>query len=163
MATPPAKLSFSFGKPGPKPTNSTKSFGNLKPKPTSAASAFSFGDDDEEDQLGVLKQPLAGPSKVTPKNNGLIKQNASLGRQAKKIQEEAMKLDQTVFEYDEVWDGMQNAREQVKQAKDAETAEHKVSTVVFLSLEILPTQTINHSPNIWNRFYNLPLRGSWTV
>jgi hypothetical protein len=73
---------------------------------------------------------------VTPRNNALIKQNASLGRQAKKIQEEAVKVDQTVFEYDEVWDGMQNARQQAKQIKDEEAAERKVSNLHVSQLPI---------------------------
>lgn len=135
MSNPP-KLSFSLGKPAAKAGPSTNAFGtssstsiSLKPKPKPASKAFSFGDDDDNDSPGSSSMPtLAGPSRVTPKNNSLIKQNASLGRQAKKIQEEAVKVDQTVFEYDEVWDGMQSARQQAKQAKDEEAAERKVST-----------------------------------
>ena len=128
----PVKLSFSLGKPGPKASTSTAPFGTPKPKSKQTTSTvpkpFSFGDDDDEDESSSAPPPsLAGPSRVTPKNNALIKQNASLGRQAKKIQEEAKKVDQTVFEYDEVWDGMQNARQQAKQVKDEESAERKVS------------------------------------
>ena len=128
----PVKLSFSLGKPGPKASTSTSPFGAPQPKskPTTSTTpkAFSFGDDDDDDESSSALPPsLAGPSRVTPKNNALIKQNASLGRQAKKIQEEAKKVDQTVFEYDEVWDGMQNARQQAKQVKDEEAAERKVS------------------------------------
>jgi len=84
---------------------------------------------------------LAGPSRVTPRNNALIKQNASLGRQAKKLQEEAVKVDQTVFEYDEVWDGMQSARQQARQAKEQESAERKVSRVRAMALNRLLTRT----------------------
>ncbi|KAH8083003.1 coiled-coil domain-containing protein 55-domain containing protein [Filobasidium floriforme] len=130
----PPKLSFSLGKPAAKagPSTTNNAFGasiSLKPKPKPVSKAFTFGDDDDDDedkQAGSSSKPtLAGPSKVAPRNNALIKQNASLGRQAKKIQEEAVKVDQTVFEYDEVWDGMQNARQQAKQIKDEEAAERK--------------------------------------
>lgn len=137
----PPKLSFSLGKPAAKagPSTTKNAFGtsiSLKPKPKPVSKAFTFGDDDDDDEnkqaASSAKPTLAGPSKVTPRNNALIKQNASLGRQAKKIQEEAVKVDQTVFEYDEVWDGMQNARQQAKQIKDEEAAERKVSTSVVL-------------------------------
>jgi coiled-coil domain-containing protein 55 len=137
----PPKLSFSLGKPAAKagPSTSNNAFGasiSLKPKPKPVSKAFTFGDDDDDDDedkqaSSSTKPTLAGPSKVTPRNNALIKQNASLGRQAKKIQEEAVKVDQTVFEYDEVWDGMQNARQQAKQIKDEEAAERKVSMRCF--------------------------------
>lgn len=142
----PPKLSFSLGKPAAKagPSTSNNAFGasiSLKPKPKPVSKAFTFGDDDDDDdedkQAGSSTKPtLAGPSKVTPRNNALIKQNASLGRQAKKIQEEAVKVDQTVFEYDEVWDGMQNARQQAKQIKDEEAAERKVSNLHVSQLPI---------------------------
>jgi coiled-coil domain-containing protein 55 len=52
-----------------------------------------------------------------------------MSRAQRKLQEEALKLDQTVFEYDEVWDGMQNAREKVKEAKESEAGKRDVSAV----------------------------------
>ncbi|KAJ9127461.1 hypothetical protein QFC24_000869 [Naganishia onofrii] len=130
------KLSFSLGKPkpgAPAPGNPLAA----APKPlalqkgkapaSKPTSANLFGGDDDDDESGPSNTPITaikgGPSKLASSlkvGNGAIKQNASLSRAQRKLQEEALKLDQTVFEYDEVWDGMQNAREKVKEAKETE-------------------------------------------
>ena len=41
--------------------------------------------------------------------------------------EEEKKVDATVFEYDEVWDKMQEAKQRQKEAKEVEAKERKVS------------------------------------
>lgn len=139
------KLSFSLGKPKPGPPAPRNPLAApSKPialqkgkapasKPTSA-NLFG-GDDEDDDESGPLTTPitamkgrsskLAGSSKT---ESGTIKQNATLSRAQRKLQEEALKLDQTVFEYDEVWDGMQNAREKVKEAKETEAGKRDVSS-----------------------------------
>ena len=45
----------------------------------------------------------------------------------KKKLEEEKKVDSTVFEYDEVWDKMQEAKQRQKEAKEADSKERKVS------------------------------------
>ena len=45
----------------------------------------------------------------------------------KKKLEEEKKVDSTVFEYDEVWDKMQEAKLRQKEAKEADAKERKVS------------------------------------
>lgn len=141
----PVKLSFSLSKPSAKPGTSSNVLGRGQVKSAKKPAAFSFGDDDDDDEQGPSvasgSNVKAGPSRSTasssagaapPQNKSLIQQNLSLGRQARKIQEEALKLDQTVFEYDQVWDGMQSAREDVKNAQAQEAAERKVCLVSSL-------------------------------
>ncbi|KAJ9104220.1 hypothetical protein QFC19_004037 [Naganishia cerealis] len=126
-----SKLSFSLGKPksgAPAPRNPLAA----TPKPTVVQKGKAstskptttnfFGGEDEEDDNSPASTTLARPKAVSSlkPENATIKQNASLSRAQRKLQEEALKLDQTVFEYDEVWDGMQNAREKVKEAKESE-------------------------------------------
>jgi hypothetical protein len=47
-----------------------------------------------------------------------------------------MKVDQSVFEYDEVWDGMKAAQRSVEKAKEQEAAERKVR--IRASLAVYP-------------------------
>lgn len=93
-----------------------------------------FGDDsDEEKGLTIpSNEPATSSTKTTRKkvdasNKSFIAASSatSLSRQARKLQEEALKIDQSVFEYDELWDGMQSAREAAKEAKAEEAAERK--------------------------------------
>lgn len=124
-----AKLSFALGKPGTSSNgNNRTAFSFTKPKaPAAPRPAVAFGDDDDEEEGD--EQPKASSSRETGAGNkALIAKSAakSLSRQARKLQEEALKIDQSVFDYDEVWDGMQSAREAAKQVKQEEAAERKV-------------------------------------
>lgn len=135
----PNKLSISLGKPkatGPpvknafavpvKPNSANKG----KAPAVNPLSSNPFGGEDEDDETPSSRvmpsSSKAGTSAVKPVD-GIIKQNASMSRAQRKLQEEALKLDQTVFEYDEVWDGMQNAREKAKEAKESEAGKRDVS------------------------------------
>lgn len=137
----PNKLSISLGKPKPtgppvknafaipvKPSSATKG----KTAATNPLGSNPFGGEDDDDETPSSKatpsSAKVGTSTIKPAK-GTIKQNASMSRAQRKLQEEALKLDQTVFEYDEVWDGMQNAREKVKEAKESEAGKRDVSAV----------------------------------
>lgn len=143
----PNKLSFSLGKPKPGGPPVKNAFSApVKPIPVNKGKAIATkplatnlfgGEDDEEDAA----RPSAGPSitKASTSNfktsSGVDKQNPSMSRAQRKLQEEALKLDQTVFEYDEVWDGMQNAREKVKEAKESEAGKRDVSNAAIVTLK----------------------------
>ncbi len=66
-----------------------------------------------------------GPSNTSHKAS-LLKQPASISRAARKVQEEAQRVDASVFEYDEVFDGMKEAQRAVEQRREEESAQRKV-------------------------------------
>jgi coiled-coil domain-containing protein 55 len=113
---PPSGFSFSLKKPG-------------GPSSTSKQPSLSFDDeDDEPTSTGVNTKRL---SKETGTNKSLIaKSTGVISRAARKVQEEAVKVDSSVFEYDEVWDGMKAAQKDVERAKEAESLERKVCVFV---------------------------------
>ena len=53
--------------------------------------------------------------------------------------EQEMKVDSSVFEYDEVWDKMQEVKLKQKEAKEADTKERKVSICSFGSPQLPST------------------------
>ena len=52
--------------------------------------------------------------------------NVEASKAMQKRMEAEMQVDSTVFEYDEVWDRMQIAKQKAKEAKELESAERKV-------------------------------------
>ena len=62
-------------------------------------------------------------------NKQFIAQSVEMSKSTKKKLEEEKRVDSTVFEYDEVWDKMQQAKLKQKEAKEAESKERKVSTL----------------------------------
>jgi hypothetical protein len=54
-----------------------------------------------------------------------INQKVSMSRAEKKAQEEALKMDASVFDYDGVYDGMKAAEQKLEQAKKVESEERK--------------------------------------
>lgn len=112
------KLSFSLKKKAepPKPAASI-------PKPAV------FGDNDAEE---VVKPPVAVPYNV----------EASKAMQ-KRIEAEKQ-VDATVYEYDEVWDRIQLAKQKQKEAKEIESLERKVResspSLLFASLLLTTVQ-----------------------
>ena len=84
--------------------------------------------------------PTASSSSKAPANKKLIAQNVGMSKALQRQIEEEKKVDATVFEYDEVWDKMQETKQKQKEAKEADTKERKVSITVMratvpLSLE----------------------------
>ena len=55
----------------------------------------------------------------------------------KKRLDAEQKIDSTVFQYDEVWDKMQEAKQKQKEAKEADAKERKVSSVQLACICIL--------------------------
>ena len=108
------------------------SFSLNKPKATQGEApslkqpkAFASLEDDEP----IDAAPTASSSKsaTTNVNKALVAQAApKVSKVQKKREEAAIKVDETVFQYDEVWDKMQAAKERQKQMKSLEAQERKV-------------------------------------
>lgn len=107
------KVSFSLKAKASKPVGDAPS---LK-----RPAAFGALDDDEP----VDAAPTAGPSGKAAGNKQLIAQNV-MSKSLKKRLEEEKKVDETVFEYDEVWDKMQEAKQQQKVVQEEDAKERKV-------------------------------------
>ncbi|KAG6851002.1 hypothetical protein H0H93_004489 [Arthromyces matolae] len=118
------KLSFSLAKPqkGEKPASTL-----IKP-------AFSL-DDYSPDSVPTSSNAGAGKK--------LNAQNVETSKAIKKRMEAEKKVDATVFEYDEVWDRMQEAKERQKLAKEQEALERKPKYMKGL-LESAATRRLDH-------------------
>lgn len=113
------KVSFSLkGKAAAKPVGEAPS---LK-----RSAAFAGLDDDEP--VDAAPTAVGDKGKVAA-NKQFIAQSVEMSKSMKKKLEEEKRVDSTVFEYDEVWDKMQQAKLKQKEAKEAESKERKVSTL----------------------------------
>ena len=118
------KVSFSLGKA--KATKPVGAAPSLK-KPAAFASA--------EDEEPVDASPVADDAKASV-NKQLVAQDAGMSKAAKKRMEEEQRVDATVFEYDEVWDKMQETKLRQKLAKEADAKERKVSRSHLYCLDV---------------------------
>jgi hypothetical protein len=125
------KLSFSL-------TTKSKPVGTAPP--LKAPSAFATADDDAIDAA-----PTASNSNqdVAP-NKRLLAQNVGQGRTMKKRIEAEKRVDATVFEYDEVYDKMQEAKARQKVTKEVETKERKVCPLASATM----TRTYNKRTSV---------------
>ncbi|TFK98922.1 coiled-coil domain-containing protein 55-domain containing protein [Pterulicium gracile] len=129
------KLSFSLSKPS-KPSVGTA-------PPLHKPSAFADDDDvaKDDDALGDF-----GDAKGKKKNN-----NAKLVSSAHAVASKAMrkrmdaekKVDSTVYEYDEVWEKMQEAKQRAKEAKEVDAAVRQPKYIKGL-LESAETRRLDH-------------------
>ena len=110
------KVSFSLAKKPETPSP----FQLKKPSaPTQKPSLFNADDDDEDS--------LVPDSKADKKNGiGIQTVSAETSKAQKKRELAEMAVDSTVYQYDEVWDKIQVAKQKVKEAKVAESKERKV-------------------------------------
>ena len=88
------------------------------------SAAFASLDDDEP----VDAAPTASSSSKVAANKQIVAQSVELSKTQKKRMEQEIKVDSSVFEYDEVWDKMQEVKLKQKEAKEADAKERKVST-----------------------------------
>lgn len=101
--------------------------GKAKPTTTGTApplkqpTAFASLDDEPIDAA-----PTASTSRNVDANKQLAAQSAGMSKALKKRIEAEMKVDETVYEYDEVWDKMQEAKLKQKEKKEIESKERKV-------------------------------------
>jgi len=94
------------------------------PAPIKRPSAFSLADDGEDN--GLLGQ---SQGKTEP-----LAHNARSSQAMRRRMEAEKRVDETVFEYDEVWDKMQEAKQRQQAAKDADANARKVASVRCLRL-----------------------------
>lgn len=107
------KLSFSLNKPKPS-----------APLPSlSRSSAFDDGNDDDTNDTPSTLPSSDGKISV---NKVILAQNVQASKTTKKKIEAEKEIDATVYEYDEVWDKMQEAKSKAKTSKEQETKERKV-------------------------------------
>ena len=108
-------MKLSFALPTAKPTVGAA-------PPLKRPVAFSsIDDDDPVDAASTL-----GPDNTTAPNKKLLARNVEFSKATIKRMEAEKKVDQTVYEYDEVWDKMQEVKVRQKEAKEAKDRERKV-------------------------------------
>lgn len=96
-------------------------YGLIKPqKPSTRLLAFA-SDSDSDDEPSKKKIPIG--ESITQK------------RQARVIQEDALKEDPTIFQYDEVYDEMSTNREEAKKAKTTEVRQSKYINKLLVAAE----------------------------
>ncbi|OJA10571.1 hypothetical protein AZE42_03143 [Rhizopogon vesiculosus] len=108
------KLSFSL------PNKAAKPVGAAPPLKKPAAFS-SFGDDDDH----VDAAPTLSDNKSAAANKKLLAQNIESSKAVRKRMEEEMKVDSTVYQYDEVWDRMQEVKVKQKEAKEVDSKQRK--------------------------------------
>ena len=128
------KVSFSLAK---KPATPPQFQLKKPPAPSQKPSLFNADDDDED--------PLV-PDPMANKKNGIGIQtvSAETSKAQRKRELAEMAVDSTVYQYDEVWDKLQVAKQKVKDAKMAESKERKVR-LPTLSLYLANVLTGRHS------------------
>jgi len=83
--------------------------------------------------FGTLDDDTTGDEALPSSRNGrtgngdLVAQNVQLSKSTKKRMEKEQQADATVYQYDEVWETMQDAKARQKEVKDQESKERKVS------------------------------------
>lgn len=83
--------------------------------------AFGSLDDDEP----VDAAPSSSADKNAAANKKLLAQNIGTSKTMRKRMEAEMKIDSTVYDYDEVWDRMQEVKLRQKEAKERDSKERK--------------------------------------
>ncbi|KAI0079923.1 hypothetical protein K474DRAFT_1658456, partial [Panus rudis PR-1116 ss-1] len=103
------------------------------------AAFISLGDDDthEEDTASSSKGARARVTKQ------LVAQNVEMSKATKRKLEEEQQIDSTVFQYDEVWEKMQLAKQRQKEAKEADAKERKPKYINGL-LASAATRRLDH-------------------
>jgi coiled-coil domain-containing protein 55 len=109
------KLSFSLNKAKPKQPDQAPPI----KRPTAFASV-----DDEDDHTDAA--PTTSIDYRAAANKKLLAQNVDTSKATKKRMEAEKRVDSTVYEYDEVYDKMQEAKERQKVAKELDSRERKV-------------------------------------
>ncbi|KAG6909688.1 hypothetical protein DXG01_015889 [Tephrocybe rancida] len=122
------KLSFSLAKP-------KKAEG---PPSSLKRPAFNL----EDDTLDAAPTSAAA-TRNAPANKKLLAQNVETSKAAKKRMEAEMKVNETVYEYDEVWDRMQEAKLRQKEAKEQDALERKPKYIRGL-LESAATRKLDY-------------------
>lgn len=111
----PATISFSKSR--------TTSTSTPKPKP-----ALSLGDDDDEEDKDTFAVPSSSKASKAKAAAAPLPVNLPISRLAKRKQEEAQKVDASVYEYDEVYDKMKEGARLASEKRKQEAKEDSVSS-----------------------------------
>ena len=111
------KLSFSL-------KAKEKQVGNA-PSLKKPAALSSFDDDEPVDAA----TSLLDNRKAAPSNTKLVAQNAGSSKAVKKRMKAEILVDETVYDYDGVYDKMQEVKQRQKEAKEAKTQKREVSVM----------------------------------
>ncbi len=150
------KVSFSLANSKTKTTKPVGAAPSLK-RPAAFAS---LGDDEPIDAAPTS----VGISSNAGANKLLVAQGVLMSKAMKKRMEEEKKIDATVFEYDEVWDKMQDAKQRQKEAKEVDAKERKVRTSSSPSaLGAGAKDSTYSSPSTSITCLLLRLPGGWTI
>jgi hypothetical protein len=98
----------------------TKSVGDAPSLKRPAAFGTLEDDTTGDDELQSIPNVGTG-------HGDLVARNIQLSKAAKKRMEKEQQIDATVYQYDEVWDSMQDAKARQKEIKERESKERKVS------------------------------------
>jgi coiled-coil domain-containing protein 55 len=107
------KLSFSLTNKNAKPVG-------VAP-PLKRPTVFSSLDDEE-----LIDVAPTTSSKDVAANKKLLAQNVGSSKAMRNRLEQEMKVDATVYQYDEVWDRMQEVKQRQKEAKEVDAKQRKV-------------------------------------
>jgi coiled-coil domain-containing protein 55 len=108
------KLSFSLAKP------------KTSAPPLAVSRPSAFGNADDDDAIDSPSTLPSSSSKASVKK-AVLPQNVKTSKTMRKKMEAEKQVDETVYEYDEIWDKMQEAKLKAKMAKESESKERKVS------------------------------------
>ena len=145
------KVSFSLAKKAETPS----SFQLKKPPAPAQKPSLFNADDDDEDSLA--------PDPNASKKNGIGIQtvSAETSKAQKKRELAEMAVDSTVYQYDEVWDKLQVAKQKVKEAKMTESKERKVRLLRLSVFNECTDEASFRSLNTSKGFSRLPEHGGW--
>ena len=115
------KLSFSL-----KPNKNTNPLGAAPPLAKPAA--FSSLDDEDAQAVGSI----GSSSKDVAANKVHLAHNVASSKTVQKRVEREMKIDATVYQYDEIWDRMQEVKQRQKEAKEVDAKQRKVCLHAFI-------------------------------
>jgi coiled-coil domain-containing protein 55 len=107
---------------------------NLSPSKSAAAGAApplkrpaAFASLDDDEPIDAAPTLSIDRNSSVASNKQLLAQNLdTMSKVMKKRMEEEMKVDATVYEYDEVWDKIQEVKTRQKEAKEADSMQRKV-------------------------------------
>ncbi|THU90708.1 hypothetical protein K435DRAFT_728059 [Dendrothele bispora CBS 962.96] len=109
------------------------------PVPLKKPAAFASLDDEETTDAA----PTSSTDRQASANKQLLAQNVLTSNKTKKRMEAEKKVDSTVYEYDEVWDKMQEAKQRQKESKELDAKERKPKYIHGL-LASAATRKLDH-------------------
>jgi hypothetical protein len=118
------KLSISLNKP------------KVPAAPPSLSRPSAFVDGDGDDVTNDSPSTLPSSDGKTSVNKVLLAQNMATSKGVKKKKDAEKQVDATVYEYDEVWDKIQDAKLRAKLAKEQESKERKACVTYHLTSAI---------------------------